>query len=89
MLYADEVTAGRVSTELLSEHAQDKPVFRFSAPVEVEIRSDQPPDHRALQLWLMQAARLYVDYRQCGNGPTKDGVVLLSIDWTQLREVGE
>ena len=86
VLYADEITAGRVSTELLSEHTQDKPLFRVTAPVDVEIRSDSPPDHRALQFWLMKAVRLFVDYRQCGNGPTDDGVVLLSIDWKQLEE---
>jgi len=89
LLFADEGTAGRASTALLNLHAQDKPAFRVTAPVEIEIRSDSAPDLRALQLWLTKAARLFVDYRQCGNGPTKDGVVLLSIDWSRLREVSE
>jgi len=84
LLFVDEATAGCARTALLAVYDHDKSVFRVTAPVEIEIRSNSAPDLRALQLWLMQAARLYVDYRQCGNGPTDDGVVLMSIDWKRL-----
>lgn len=54
------------------------------APVEIEIRADSPPELTALKLWLMRAARLFVNYRQPG---LPDATTLLSIDWTELKEI--
>lgn len=87
-LFADEAEAGRVCFDILTESAKDKPTFRFTAPVEIEVRSDRPPTLANVRFWLMKAARLFVVYRQCGAGPTTDGVTLLSIDWTQLEQDG-
>ena len=56
------------------------------APVEIELRSDSAPDLVDVQLWLMRAARLYVDYKQDG---LSDGTAILSIDWKQLKETTE
>jgi hypothetical protein len=86
LLFANETEVAWACTEILTEHAKDKPVFRFVAPVEIEIRSDDPTDLRSVQLWLMRAARLYVDYKQDG---LSDGTAILSIDWTKLEQVGE
>lgn len=86
LLFANEVDAGWACAEILTEHAKSKPVFRFVAPVEIEIRSDRRPDFRAVQLWLMRAARLYVDYKQDG---LSDGTAILSIDWLELKEISE
>ncbi len=86
LLFADETEAGWASAKILTDHAKGKPVFRFVAPVEIEIRSDSPPDFGALQGWLMHAARLYVDYHQPG---LSDGTAILSIDWTKLKQDGE
>ncbi len=86
LLFSDENKLGEVCEQLLKESAHDKPVYRFTAPVEIEIRSGSVPCILDLQFWLMNAARLYVDYLQCGNGPTEDGVVLISIDWTKMLE---
>ena len=41
------------------------------------------PDLGVVQLWLMRAARLYVDYQQDG---LSDGTAILSIDWNQMTE---
>ena len=87
LLFANESEVAWACTEILIEHAQNKPIFRFVAPVEIEIRSDEPPDFADVQLWLMRAARLYVDYQQ-QSGLT-DGTAILSIDWVELKEVSE
>ena len=86
LLFANEVDAGWACTEILTEHSKDKPVFRFVAPVEIEIRSASPPDLADIQLWLIRAASLYVDYKQSG---LSDGTAILSINWKQLKEVSE
>ena len=86
LLFADETEVGDVCTEILTKYSKDKPIFRFVAPVEIEIRSDKPPDLQAIQLWLMRAARLYVDYQQDG---LSDGTAILSIDWLKLKEASE
>lgn len=85
-LFANETEVAWACTEILTEHVKEKPAFRFVAPVEIEIRSDDPPDLRSVQLWLMRAARLYVDYKQ---GGLSDGTAILSIDWTKLEQIGE
>ena len=82
LLFVDEADAGWACTEILTEHVKEKPAFRFVAPVEIEIRSDEPPDLRGIQWWLMRAARLYVDYKQHG---LSDGTAILSINWSQLK----
>ena len=86
LLFASEKDAGQVAFEILSEATKNKPCFKFVAPVEIEVRSDEPPDMMALMIWLMKAARLFVDYRQPG---LPDATTFLSIDWTRLKEVGK
>ena len=86
LLFANETDVAWACTKILTEHSKDKLVFRFVAPVEIEIRSDSPPDFSTIQLWLMRAARLYVDYKQDG---LTDSTAILSIDWKQLKEAGE
>jgi hypothetical protein len=84
LLFSKNEELGIVCNKLLKESTEGKTVFKFTAPVEVEIRSDEVPCILDLQFWLMQAARLYVDYQKCD--PIEDGVILLSIDWTKMLE---
>jgi len=84
LLFATERDAGRVAVEILSAATKDMPVYSFTAPIELEVRSNHPPDLQGLMLWLMRAARLYVDYQQTG---LTDGTAMLSIDWTKLVPV--
>ena len=86
LLFADEAEVADVCTEILTEYAKHESVFRFTAPVTIEIRSDQSPELADVQLWLMKAARLYVDYQQKG---LEDGTAILSINWLELKEVSE
>ena len=85
LLFQNENEAGRVCFQILGSHFKDKPSFHFTAPVQIEVRGKNPPDLMELKLWLIRAARLYVDYRKEGLG---DGTVILKIRWGEL-EVGE
>jgi len=84
LLFVDEGNAGRVCTEILNESFRDKPVYRFTAPVQVEFRGDRQPDLEEFRLWLIRAVRLYADYQVPG---LSDGTTILSIDWNQLKEI--
>ena len=86
LLFADEQVAGKAAFELLSQSSKGSRKFRFVAPIEVEVRSDVVPDLLQLQIWLMKASRLYVDYKQAG---LLNATALLSIDWTEMKEVEE
>ncbi len=83
LLFANIKDVAQVTSELLSEATKNKRCFKFVAPVEIEVRADEPPDLTALMIWLMKAARLFTDYRQPG---LPDATTLLSVDWTELRE---
>ena len=84
LLFSKNEEIGLVCSKLLKESTEGKNVYKFISQVEVEIRSDTVPCILDLQFYLMQAARLYLDYQKCS--PVEDGVILLSIDWTKLEE---
>ena len=84
LLFASERDAGRVACEILTEATKGKRSFKFTSPIEVEVRADESPDLTELILWLMRASRLFVDYRQPG---LPDATTLLSIDWTEMKEL--
>jgi len=56
---------------------------KFVAPVEVEVFGDDPVDLIGLQVFMMKAARLYLDYNQNNT----QNFALLGIDWSELKEV--
>ncbi|MEZ6049073.1 MAG: hypothetical protein R3C11_26565 [Planctomycetaceae bacterium] len=84
LLFDDEQVAGKAAFEVLSQSSEASRKFRFVAPIEVEVRSDEAPDLLHLQVWLMKASRLYVDYNQAG---LPNATALLSIDWTEMKGV--
>jgi len=88
LLFACEREVGQVVRDLLLEQCCDKPSFVFTAPVKIEVRSNEPPDLVDLKLWLMRAVRLYTDSR-LGNGPSNGSVVLISINWLDLTKTEE
>jgi len=88
LLFADERELGQVVRDLLLGQCGDKPTFVFTAPVQIEVRSNEPPDLIDLKLWLIRAARLYMDSR-LGNGPLNGSVVLISINWLDLTMTEE
>ena len=89
LLFVSERELGQVVRDIVLEQCSDKPAFVFTAPVKIEVRSDEPPDLVELKLWLMRAARLYLNNYECGNGPVSESVVLLSIDWLNLTKTVE
>ncbi|QDU80371.1 hypothetical protein Pla110_21000 [Polystyrenella longa] len=86
LLFSDQQVAGKAAFELLSKSSESSKKFRFVAPIEVEVRADDVLDLIDLQVWLINASRLYVDYKKAG---LPNATALLSIDWTELKEVEE
>ena len=80
MLLYDENECASLCEKLHRIENLDRPVTKFVAPGEVEVYGDA--DFDEVQLWLMRAARLYVDYKQAEN---KDAI--LKIRWSKLQKV--
>lgn len=85
MLYTDFNEVGRVCSELLEQQMTGKPVRHFVVPCGIKVCGDTEIDVEQMRLWLMKAARLYVDLKY-GPGPGDDTVAFLSIDWLDLEE---
>jgi hypothetical protein len=86
-LFADWNDLGDECRDILLAQAAAKPVFRFAASIEMEIRGDRKPDLIDLIVWTIRAVRLSVDYRQHGTGPASESVATLRIDWGTLKEI--
>ena len=86
-LYVSVNDAGRAVQEILLTEHGNKPLRRFIAPVYVDLyaNTDLSPDE--IGDWFVKVARLTIDAEAHGNGPTKETLGLLHIDWSQLREV--
>jgi hypothetical protein len=89
LLFADLNELGSACREILLGQAAEKPVFRFLASMEVEIRSDKKPAWIDVAVWGIRAVRLSVDYHQHGSGPVSRSVAIVRIDWGTLREIKE
>jgi hypothetical protein len=87
LLFAEPNDVGRVCQELLLAQAGEKPVFRFLASIEIEIRSDKKPDWAEVAVWAIRAVQLTVDYDRHGSGPASGSVAVLKIDWATLKEI--
>ena len=87
LLFADLSDLGPVCREILLGQAAEKPVFRFSATIEIEVRSDTKPTWIDVAVWGIRAVQLSVDYHQHGSGPVSGGVAILTIDWGKVKEI--
>jgi hypothetical protein len=89
LLFADLNELGWTCRELLLDKAGAKPVFRFSASIEIDVLSDRKPDWIDVTIWAIRAVQLSVDYHRNGSGPISKSVAILRIDWGTVREVKE
>jgi hypothetical protein len=76
-----------VCRKLLLGQAADKPVFRFLASIEIEVRSDKKPEWAEVVCWAIRVVQLTVDYHQNGSGPISGSVAVVKIDWATLKDV--
>ena len=88
LLFADERELGQAVRDLLLRQCGDKPTFVFTAPVQIEVRSNEPPDLSHLKLWLIRAARLYMDRAHSERAAERHAMVLLSINWLDMTKRG-
>jgi hypothetical protein len=87
LVFADLNELGGVCRELLLDEAGAKPVFRFSASMEIDVVSDKKPDWINVIVWAIQAVQLSIDYHQNGSGPIPKSLAILRIDWGTLKEI--
>ena len=65
-----------------------KPAYRFTCPLQIEIRSDTPPDIDALKVWLSRNARLYVNDAPNAIGVEHDSLAVVKLDFYHLDKSG-
>jgi len=84
LLYASEKDA-KSSCMAMSDFCQ-KPNFRFSCRIEIELKSDSPPDIEALRKWLSKNARLYVNDGLSSMDREHDSLIVAKVDFFGLVE---
>jgi hypothetical protein len=87
LLFAEPNDVGLACRELLLAQAGNKPVFRFLASIEIEVRSDKKPEWAEVVYWAIRTVQLTVDYHRNGSGPISGSVAVLKIDWSKLKEI--
>jgi hypothetical protein len=83
-LFATADAAGRKMHELMQ--ALPGQLYRFMAPLIVEVKSPMPVDLAALQEWLDKAVEVYINATH-GVGPG-ECMVMIQFGWDELKEQG-
>lgn len=83
LLFGSEHDARAVCEAI--EDFSSKPSYRFSCPVQIEVRCDSPPDVDELRLWMSRNARLYVHDSPSSADVDHDGLALMKVDFFKLE----
>jgi hypothetical protein len=83
-LFDNMAVIGRKMHDLMIDEVPGQ-LHRYIAPVTVEVKSPDPVSLKALQDWLDQAVQVFLD-AQHGTGPGRDVMVMMNLDWSQLKE---
>lgn len=84
LLYASENDA-KASCLSMTNFCQ-KPNSRYSCRIEIEVKSDSPPDIDALRRWLSKNARLYVNDGLSSMDGEHDSLIVAKVDFFGLVE---
>lgn len=84
LLFASEAEA-KTSCLSMSDFCQ-KPTFRFSCRIEIEVKADSPPDINALRSWLLKNARIYVNDGLSSLDGEHDSLIVTKVDFFGLEE---
>lgn len=84
LLYASKFDA-KASCLSMSDFCQ-KPNFRFSCRIEIEVKSESPPDIDALRKWFSKNARLYVNDGLSSMNGEHDSLIVAKVDFFGLVE---
>jgi hypothetical protein len=75
--------------DLLLERFSRVPTRKFVAPLVVKLYTDQPVTKTQVEDWLHQVVRIATDSCRHGLGPVVDSLGLITVDWSQLKEIQE
>lgn len=89
LLYADRNLVSNDCFDLQRRETAAKPHRAIvEVPLRLEAFSDLPADLEQLRDWLVRNVGVTVDVTS-GSGPTKDSIVLGSIEWPRFAQAGE
>lgn len=86
-LYAGWPEVAVAYQELAETYFRDAPRRKFVAEVEVNVRTGQEFDREELSQYLGRAAAIYLDTKNNGDGPTRNCLTQIEIEWGNLKEV--
>lgn len=83
-LFHDSNTVADVLHQLMVSEVPG-PLLTFSMPLLIEAKSHEPLDLEALQQWLARAVQISINAEH-GAGPTPESMVMIRLDFGQLKE---
>lgn len=91
VLFTDWNTVATEVQKLLLDHqvAESSSIRSFVAPINLQLVGGEHCSVDHVKAWAFGAARLLMDHPVDGAGPGSNSLVISSINWDQLREIGE
>ena len=86
-LYSNPTDGCAKIQDILLEIFGNVPSRRFVAPLFVDLHCDNPVTTNEVRDWLYQVVRIATDVDRHGLGPVADSLGLITVDWSQLREI--
>lgn len=86
-LFQDRNVAFPIAKRLQDIILSDLPVRKYTATIEVEVRSKEPLSLQDLRDYCHGAASFEFDYDLYGTGPINESQVWSTIKWSSMRKV--
>jgi len=87
LLYANSNDACIEAQRLLMLEYMDKKHRRFKAGVYLDLWCDEDVPRDKLIRWLVRVSKLFLNNNDHGNGPCKNALGTVSIEWGEIEEV--
>jgi hypothetical protein len=86
VLFAHPGEASRASQDVMRKECEDLPSKEHvTATLNIEVHTKAGVDLDDLRNWLVRAAQFNLAYGTYGSGPTRDSVVLVNVDFFNMK----
>lgn len=86
LVYANANSALEDMHQLMMIQHQGQAVYRFHAPLYVELFTNNQVTKKQLQQWLVKVTKLIMDTTEYGNGPIAGSYGTCRIEYGELKE---
>ena len=75
--------------KLLMTQYEGLPVYRFKAPIYIELFAEKPVPLRDFKFWLFHATKLLIDSPRLGNGPIAGSLGTCRIEYGEMETIDD